>query len=312
MAADLDPALAARVSAVADDHLSGAATLTHVAMEILIDAHRAGVDVVDAVACALCAAQPAMASVWNAAAVAVGADGLHRLQRLDRQVRRAPRILARVLTDVLLPRGEGPSATSRPLIVATVSASATVRVCLEALSERTRVEVICTEGRPLMEGRQMATDLVTAGIPTTVCTDVGIGAVMAALGPQLEAVVIGTDAVAARWFVNKCGTRHVVEVAAGFGVPIYVVGSRDKFIGETLADELRPNEGAPEEIWEHPPPGVKLANPYFERVPVELAAMFVTDAGPVGPASVSELCQSVVNRADSDRLAGIIRIARGG
>lgn len=312
MAAKLDPLLAARVGAVADDHLSGAATLTHVAIEILIDAHRAGGDVVDAVACALCAAQPAMASVWNAAAVAVGADGLQRLQRLDRQVQRAPRILARVLTDVLRPRREGPGAVSRPIIVATVSASATVRVCLEALSERTRVEVICTEARPLMEGRQMATDLIAAGIPTTVCTDVGVGAVMAAVGPQLEAVVVGTDAVAPRWFVNKCGTRHVVEVAAGFGVPSYVVGSRDKFIGETLAVELRPNEGAPQEVWEHPPAGVTVANPYFERVPVELAAMFVTDAGPLGPASVSELCQSVVNPADSARLVGIIRLARGG
>ena len=261
-------------------------------MEILIDAHRAGADVVDA--------------------VAVGADGLHCLQRLDRQVQRVARILARVLTDVLRPRGAGLSAVSRPLIVATVSASATVRVCLEALAERTRVEVICTEARPLMEGRQMAIDLVAAGIPTTVCTDVGIGAVMAAVGPQLEAVVVGTDAVTPRWFVNKCGTRHVVEVAAGFGVPSYVVGSRDKFIGQTLADELRPNEGLPEELWEHPPPGVNVANPYFERIPVELAAMFVTDAGPLGPASVSELCQSVVNRADAARLAGIIRLARGG
>ena len=74
MAADLDPALAVRVRAVADDHLSGASRLTQVAMEILLDAHRVGDG--DAAACALCAAQPAMASVWNAAAVAVGADGL--------------------------------------------------------------------------------------------------------------------------------------------------------------------------------------------------------------------------------------------
>ena len=312
MAADLDPALAARVDVVAADHLSGASSLTHVAMEILIDALRAGAGTVDAAACALCAAQPTMASVWNAAAVAVGPSGLDRLQRLDQQVRRAPPILARVLTDLLLTRSERQYAESRTLVVATVSASASVRVCLEALSERTSLHVICTEARPLMEGRQMATNLVDAGIPATVCTDAGIGAVMEATGPQLEGVIVGADAVAPGWFVNKCGTRHVVEVAAGLGVPSYVVGSRDKFIRDTLADELGGSQGPPEEVWEHPPPGVAVANPYFERVPVELAAMFVTDVGPLGPASVSELCQSVVTRSDSDRLAGIIRLARGG
>ena len=308
--ADLDPALAARVGTVADDHLSGASTLTLVAIEILIDALRAGAGTVDAAACALCVAQPTMASVWNAAALAVGADGPHRLQRLDHQIRRAPRVLARVLTDVLLTGSEGRSALSSPLVVATVSASASVRVCLEVLSERTRLQVICTEARPLMEGRRMATDLVAAGVPATVCTDAGIGAVMAATGPQLQAVVVGTDAVAPGWFVNKCGTRHVVEVAADLGVPSYVVGSRDKFIQETLADELRLNQGPPEDIWERPPTGVAVANPYFERVPVELAAMFVTDAGALGPASVSELGRSVVNREESDHLAGMIRLAR--
>ena len=300
------------MDAVADDHLSGASTLTRVAVEILIDAHRAGTGTVDAAARALCAAQPAMASVWNAAAVAVGVDGLRRLQRLDQQVRRAPRVVARVLTDLLLTRSKRPSGPSDPLVVVTVSASASVRSCLEALSERIRLRVICTEARPLMEGRQMASDLAAAGISTTLCTDVGIGAVMAATGPQLEAVVVGADAVAPRWFINKCGTRHVVEVAAGLGVPSYVVGSRNKFIDESLAEELRPNHGLPEEIWEHPPKGVTVANPYFERVPVDLAAMFVTDAGPLGPASVADLCQSVVKGADSVRLAHIVRLAQGG
>ena len=279
-------------------------------MEILLDAHRVGA--VDAAACALCAAQPAMASVWNAAAVAVGADGLCRLQRLNQQVRRAPRVLARVLTDLLLTRDEAARALSAPLVVATVSASASVRVCLEALSERTRLEVICTEARPLLEGRRMAADLVGAGIPATLCTDAGIGTVMAEAGPALQAVIVGADAVTPRWFVNKCGTRHVVEVAASLGVPSYVVGSREKFITEILADELRSNRGTPEEVWAHPPPDVTIANPYFERIPVELVAMFVTDAGPIGPASVQGLCQSVMSQADLARLVGIIRRARGG
>lgn len=300
-----------RVGAIAADHLSGASALTRVAMQILIDAHRAGASTVGAVACALCDAQPAMASVWNAAAVAVGDGGLPRIRRLDQQVRRAPRSLARVFSDLLLTGHEGDGSASEPLVVATVSASGSVRVCLEALSERTALHVICAEARPLMEGRRLAADLAAAGIPTTLCTDAGIGAVIAATGPRLEAVVVGADAVAPRWFVNKCGTRQVVDVAAGLGVPSYVVASRDKFIDDVLVDELRPREGPPEEVWEHPPRGVTVTNPYFERVPVELVATFVTDAGLLGPASVEDLCRSVVGRSDSDRLARMVRHARG-
>jgi len=310
MAGDLDPTLAARVRAIADDHLSGASTLSHKAIEILIDVHRTGAGPVDAVACALCAAQPTMASVWNAATMAVGDGGLPGLQRFATQVRRAPQVLARLLSDLLLTRSDEPGRAPGPMVIATVSASESVRVCFEALSERTELRVICAEARPLMEGRHLATDLAAAGIPTTLCTDAGIGAVIAAPGARLEAVVVGADAVAPRWFINKCGTRHVVDIAAGLGVPSYVVASRDKFIHEVLADELRPNQGPPEDVWQHPPRGVSVANPYFERVPVESVATFVTDAGTLGPGSVSELCQSVATRADAVHLAALLRHAR--
>ena len=39
--------------------------------------------------------------------------------------------------------------------------------------------------------------------------------------------------------------------------------------------------------------------------------MFVTDAGDLGPASVSELGRPVVNREESACLAGIIQLASG-
>ena len=281
------------------------------AVAILVDAHRVGADTLDTVASALCLAQPTMGSVWNAAALAVGQGGSAplRLQRLSMQLDRAPRALARVLSELLLTRQEGPVAPAQPVVVATVSASESVRICLEALSEQVQLQVICAEARPLLEGRRIATHLAEAGIPTTVCTDAGIGAVVAASGAQLEAVVVGADAVAPRWFVNKCGTRNVVDVAASMGVPSYVVASRDKFIDDTLADILRPTQGPPAEVWEAPPHGVVVANPYFERIPVESVATFVTDIGPLGPGSVPELCQSVVSPEDSIRLAQQVRLS---
>lgn len=311
MPADLDPTLVARIDSIAGDHLSGASLLTRKAVAILVDAHRAGADTLHAAASALCLAQPTMGSVWNAAALAVGKGGPTplRLQGFSMQLDRAPRALARVLTDLVLTRQEKPAAVTQPVVVATVSASESVRHCLEALSEQVRLKVICAEARPLLEGRQIATQLAAAGIATTVCTDAGIGAVVAATGAQLEAVVVGADAVAPRWFVNKCGTRNLVDVAASVGVPSYVVASRDKFVDTTLAEMLRPTQGPPDEVWEAPPQGVGVVNPYFERVPVESVATFVTDIGPVGPGSVSELCQSVVSREDSIHLAHLVRLS---
>lgn len=55
--ANLDPALVARLGAEADDHLLRLSPLTLVAIETLIDAHRAGKRAVDAAACVLCKAQ---------------------------------------------------------------------------------------------------------------------------------------------------------------------------------------------------------------------------------------------------------------
>lgn len=81
-------------------------------------------------------------------------------------------------------------------------------------------------------------------------------------------------------------------------------------VRESLADEFRLNQDPPREICEHPPFRGD-SHPYFEHVPVELAAMFVTDAGDLGPASVSELGRPVINREESACLAGIIQLASG-
>ena len=307
MAADLEPTLASRVKSVASDHVSGASVLTRQAIDILTEACLCDRATVDTVACALCAAQPAMAPVWNVAALAAGADGLNGVQNFTVQFERSPSALARVLRRLLMMGRNGPGHDVGPMVIATVSASKSVQFCLKVLAKTTELHVVCTEARPLLEGRRMAADLAHSGISTTVCTDAGIGAVVEASMPQLEAVIVGADAVAPRWFINKCGTRQLVTTAASLGVPAYVVASRDKFINSILAAELRPNEGPPEEIWDAAPLGVTVANPYFERVPIDSAAMFITDVGAVGPGSVPDLCQSIVNVSDSTHLVEMVR-----
>lgn len=302
---ELESTLEARVQAIADDHLSGASTLTRLAIGVLIDASRFGAIAVDTVACRLCAAQPAMASLWNAAALAVGEEGEVAIRRLAAQVDRAPRALARVFVDLML---TGRRREREPLAVATISSSESVRLCLEALARSAPLHVISAEGRPLLEGRGLANDLAAAGVAVTVCTDAALSAVVDASSVKLDAIVVGADAVTPRWFINKCGTGQFVcsSSVTLSGVPAYVVAGREKFVGSTLAARLTPGGGSPEEVWDGPPQGVTVANPYFERVPLEAAAMFVTDVGAIGPGSVPELCQSAVSTKSTERLASIL------
>ena len=312
VASERESTLAARVQAIADDHVSGASTLTRLAIAVLLDASRFGATAVDTVACRLCGAQPAMAPLWNAAALAVGEDGADAVQRLAAQVERAPRALARVFVDLMLTGWRRSRSEKEPLAVATISASESVRLCLEALARSAPLQVISAEGRPLLEGRRLAVDLAAAGIAVTVCTDAALSAVVDALSVKLDAIVVGADAVTPRWFVNKCGTGQFVSSVKVNGVPAYVVAGREKFVGSALAAQLTLSGGPPEEVWDAPPHGVAVANPYFEKVPLEAAAMFVTDVGAIGPGSVSELCRSAVSARSAERLAFILRDAGGG
>ena len=49
-----------------------------------------------------------------------------------------------------------------------------------------------------------------------------------------------------------------------------------------FAARMSVREGAPAEIWETPPPGVVVRNPYFEPTPLDLVASVISDIGVVG------------------------------
>ncbi len=291
----MTPELAARVAALGADNRSGASSLAVAAVGILRDALAEGPAAAASAAVALCAAQAAMAPVWNAAALALRRDGGAALDRFARRIERAPAAVARVAADALL-AGRGPG---QPFAVGTVSASGTVRACLGELSRRCRLHVLCAEGRPLLEGRALAASLAADGVAVTLCTDAAAGGLSAAA----DAVLVGADAVGPDWFANKCGTRPLVEAAAARGRPAYVAAARDKFIAAPLAARLTPGGGAAAEVWADAPPGVAVANPYFERVPAEAVAGVVTDVGVVEPGALAAVAAGLLGPDDVRRLA---------
>lgn len=100
-------------------------------------------------------------------------------------------------------------------VILTHSASSTVRSVIAGLPFR----VLATASEPGGEGRRMAAEL-------------GIACVEDRDAPSrvadVDAVVVGADAVGSEAFVNKVGTRVLAEAAAASSTPLFVVAESYK------------------------------------------------------------------------------------
>ena len=290
------------IAALAADHRSSASEILQRALALLRDALRQGGGAeVAAVGRGLCLAQPCMASIWNAVGMALtGSEPEAALARFETRVARAPGALARFAVQVL-PIGLG-DGDRDPMRVVTCSSSRSVLVCLQALGERRPVRVACAEGRPAFEGRDMAKALADPALTVDFFTDAGLGAAL----HGAELVVVGADAVASSWVINKSGTHQLAAAASGVGVPVYVVASRDKLVGPSLAGLLTLRSGPADEVWDGAPSSVFVRNPYFEKIPMELVTSVITDVGVLGPAMVSEACDAASREVDAATLAALI------
>jgi translation initiation factor eIF-2B subunit delta len=178
-----------------------------------------------------------------------------------------------------------------------------VLAVLEAIHRAGPVQVWCSESRPANEGRALAARLAAGGIPVTCVLDAAIGQSLAAA----DAALVGADAIAAGWFVNKAGTRMLAAAASAQGVPVYVVASRDKFACANVAARLTLREGPPAEVWRDPPPGVGVRNVYFETIPNDLVARFITDEGVLDAGMARQVCEAL----DRERTADLVSLVGG-
>jgi translation initiation factor 2B subunit (eIF-2B alpha/beta/delta family) len=292
--------LARDIDAVANDRESGASDILRRAIQILqiVDGRPATERLV--VARALCRAQPSMASIWNAALAAMADEPpTEKLERFAHRLERAPAALARVGRDVLLAGHDAANALS----LVTLSRSRSVERVLRELATKIAVDLACAEGRPALEGRQLAASLAESGVRVTLFSDAAIGEALL----RCNAVVVGADAIAANWFMNKVGTRMLAAAADWEGVPVYVIASRDKFCAPALAECIRPREGDTREIWQAPPTGVGVRNPYFERVPIDFVTGLITDAGLMPANDVKAFCESLASAVPAALIAELAK-----
>lgn len=164
--------------------------------------------------------------------------------------------------------------------VLTLSASSTVQRALEEGCAGGGCRVVCLEGRPVLEGRRLASRLAAAGIRTTLAVDAAAGALL----PGCDLAVVGADSIGDRGVANKVGTRLVALAAREHDVPVYVLADGTKLLPPGFpqpTDDERP----PDEVWDEPG-RVRIWNRYFETTPLSRFAGVVLEDGVLDPGDV--------------------------
>jgi len=92
-------------------------------------------------------------------------------------------------------------------------------------------QVICTETRPLFQGRFTAKEMLNAGIKTTLIVDSAARFFM----NQVDLAIVGADAITSEGnVINKIGTSAVALAAHEARTPFYVVSELLKFDPATM------------------------------------------------------------------------------
>lgn len=179
--------------------------------------------------------------------------------------------------------------------VLTYSRSSTV---LEVFRQTTlkgkKISAIVSESRPLYEGRQLAEELSTLGIPVTFITDSAVGHFMSGV----DMVLVGADSILADGsVVNKIGTYLVALAAKDKSVPFYSVCELSKFnVRNYLGEETVLEEKEPSEVLDVPLAGVTVRNVYFDVTPAKLVSAIITEEGIITPENVPQHMEKILQQ----------------
>lgn len=171
--------------------------------------------------------------------------------------------------------------------VLTLSRSGTV---MDAVRRVAPVEVLVAESRPAREGIAVAEALAGKLTETavTVFVDAGVAHVLSTR--NVDAVLVGADAVVSDGSVlNKVGTRAAALAATREGVPTYVVAARDKI---APGDEPEFEDGDPDEVYDGDADLSVLA-PRFDVTPPDLIAGVVTEDGLLDAEGVGDVAEEM-------------------
>jgi len=165
--------------------------------------------------------------------------------------------------------------------------STVTNILRRAKQEGKSFEVVCTESRPVFQGRITAKEMLDAGIETTLIVDSAVRYFM----NDVDLVVVGADAITSEGnVINKIGTSMVALAAKEARTPFYVVSELLKFDSLTIRGDYETiEERSPREVWEDAPSGLTIRNPAFDVTRSEFIHGIICEEGIVSPHSISEL-----------------------
>jgi len=165
--------------------------------------------------------------------------------------------------------------------------STVTNLLLRAKQEGKSFEVICTESRPVFQGRITAKEMLDAGIETTLIVDSAVRYFM----NEVDLVVVGADAITSEGnVINKIGTSMVALAAKEARTPFYVVSELLKFDPATIHGDYEIiEERSSSEVWDDPPSGLTIRNPAFDVTRREFIHGIICEEGIISPHSISEL-----------------------
>lgn len=148
-------------------------------------------------------------------------------------------------------------------------------------------EVICTESRPVFQGRITAKELLDYGIKTTLIVDSAIRIFM----NEVDLVIVGADAITSEGnVINKIGTSMVALAAKEARTPFYVASELLKFDPATVHGNYELiEERSSKEVWTDFPSGLIVRNPAFDVTRREFIHGIISEEGVVSPDSINEL-----------------------
>jgi translation initiation factor 2B subunit (eIF-2B alpha/beta/delta family) len=167
----------------------------------------------------------------------------------------------------ILPPGE---------IIFAYSFSSTVVSCLlNARAKGRYFRVACSESRPSMEGRKLATRLAAGGIEVIFTVDSAMGLIL----PSCSMALMGCDCISNPGIVNKSGSLLLSLACTEMKIPLYAVSDTTKFIDEDRFFEFENHERPGAEIWNDAPSEVTILNRQFELIPFDHITGLITENG---------------------------------
>ncbi len=149
---------------------------------------------------------------------------------------------------------------------------------------------VCSETRPLYQGRITATNLLKAGLDTTLVVDSAIETFIIGKGDRnADVVFLGCDQVAMNGdAINKIGSWGIAMAAYYASIPLYVVGSILKTDVSTAYKPIEIEMRDAKEVWPDAPEGLRMVNPAFEIINKEFITGYLTEVGLVKPDDIGK------------------------